>query len=63
MKIAIMGYSGSGKSTLAQKLGEHYQCDFVIDKVERGLRELRTKRKHYEKYNPSNGWGDINSIK
>ena len=41
--------------------GEHYRCDFVIKKVEHGIRELRTNRKEYEKYNPSNGWGDLDS--
>lgn len=39
--------------------GEYYRADFVIDKVERGIRELKTNRKSYLKYNPSNGWGDI----
>jgi hypothetical protein len=39
--------------------GENYKCDFVIDRVERGIKELRTKRKKYVKFNPENGWGDI----
>lgn len=38
---------------------EYYPCDLVIEKVERGIRELRTNRKKYEKYNPSNGWGSL----
>ena len=38
-----------------------YPCEFVLDKAERGIRELRTNTKAYEKYNPSNGWGDITS--
>ena len=41
--------------------GRQYRCDFVIEKVERGIRELRIRREHYEQYNPSNGWGDIDS--
>lgn len=39
----------------------YYPCDFAIDKVETGIRELRTKRKKYEKYEPENGWGSIDS--
>ena len=38
---------------------EYYPCSEVISKVERGIRELRTKRSAYIKYNPSNGWGSI----
>lgn len=41
--------------------GKWYHCEEVINKVEHGIRELRTKRKKYIKYNPSNGWGDIDS--
>ena len=41
--------------------GEYYKCSEIIDKVEKGIRELKTNRKAYEKYNPSNGWGDIDS--
>ena len=41
--------------------GEQYPCDFVIEKVERGIHELRTRREHYKQYNPKNGWGDIDS--
>lgn len=36
----------------------YYPCDFVIDKVERGLRELRTNKKEYEQYDTPNGWGN-----
>lgn len=39
--------------------GEYYRADFVIEKVQRGIKELRTNRKEYLKYNPANGWGDI----
>lgn len=41
--------------------GEHYRCDDVINKVEHGIGELRTNRAKYEKYNPPNGWGSIDS--
>lgn len=41
--------------------GEYYKCSEIIDKVEKGIRELKTNRKAYEKFNPSNGWGDIDS--
>lgn len=40
---------------------EKYKCDFAIDKITQGLSELRSHRKSYEKYNPCNGWGDIDS--
>lgn len=39
----------------------YYPCDFVIDKVERGIRELRLNAKAYKEYEPSNGWGGIPS--
>lgn len=39
----------------------YYPCNFVIEKVERGIKELRSNRKKYLKYNPSNGWGSIDS--
>lgn len=37
----------------------YYRCDFVIKKVGRGIKELTENRKEYEKYNPENGWGDL----
>ena len=37
--------------------GEYYPCKDVLPKVERGITELMTKPKQYDKYNPSNGWG------
>ena len=39
--------------------GQEYPCDYVIKKVEHGINELRTHRAKYEKYNPPNGWGDL----
>ena len=40
---------------------KEYPCDMVLDKVERGIRELTVNRKEYEQYNPPNGWGNIDS--
>ena len=37
--------------------GEYYKCEEVLQKVERGIRELSTRPSVYNKYNPSNGWG------
>lgn len=37
----------------------YYKCDFVIERVEQGIKELRTNRTKYKKYEPSNGWGSI----
>ncbi len=37
----------------------YYRCDFAIKKVEHGIKELTENRKEYEKYNPENGWGDL----
>lgn len=39
----------------------YYKCDFVIEKVEKGLRELRTNRRKYEHLLPSNGWGTMST--
>lgn len=52
-------YSQSEKDESGEYKTVHYPCDFVIKKVERGIRELRCNRKEYEQYNPENGWGDI----
>lgn len=41
--------------------GEWYNCADVLPKIQRGLSELRFNRKKYEKYNPPNGWGSIDS--
>lgn len=37
--------------------GKYYPCKDVLPKVEKGIFELMTKPEHYNKYNPSNGWG------
>jgi len=38
---------------------KYYQCDFVITRVEHGLKELKNNRDKYLQYNPDNGWGNI----
>lgn len=40
----------------------YYPCSYVIEKVERGIRELRLNGKAYKKYNPPNGWGNIDGV-
>ncbi len=37
----------------------YYRCDFALKKIEHGIKELSENRKEYEKYNPPNGWGDL----
>lgn len=36
-----------------------YRCDVALEKIEHGIKELSENRKKYEKYNPPNGWGDL----
>lgn len=38
-----------------------YRCADVIDNINHGIKELRTRRKHYEQYNAPNGWGTVDS--
>lgn len=38
---------------------EYYKCSDIIGNIERGIKELTINREEYEKYNPPNGWGDI----
>lgn len=52
-------YSQSEKDENGNYKTVYYPCDFVIEKVERGLRELYTNREQYVKYNPANGWGSL----
>jgi hypothetical protein len=40
---------------------KYYKCSEVIDRIERGIRELHLNFKEYEKYNPENGWGNVNN--
>ena len=41
--------------------GEYYPCSEYIGRLERGITELKFHRENYAKYNPSNGWGSIDS--
>jgi len=41
------------------KQGEYYRCSDVIDKIEHGIRELRTRPSAYKVLEPSNGWGSL----
>ena len=36
-----------------------YPMAEVLPRIERGIRELTENRAEYEKYNPPNGWGDL----
>lgn len=38
-----------------------YKCSEVIDKINKGITELRCNRTEYEKYNPINGWGSLDN--
>ena len=40
---------------------EYYKCSEIIDKINHGIKELRTKRNKYIKYNSPNGWGTIDN--
>ena len=42
--------------------GEYYPCAEYVSKIERGITELKFHRENYVKYNPSNGWGSIDSF-
>lgn len=39
--------------------GEWYPMTEVLPRIERGIRELVGNRSKYERYNPPNGWGDL----
>lgn len=41
--------------------GVYYSCKEYLPKILHGIQELHIHRAKYEKYNPPNGWGDINS--
>lgn len=41
------------------KQGEYYRCSDVIEKIEHGIRELRTRPSAYKDLEPSNGWGTL----
>lgn len=39
--------------------GVWYKVTEVLPKIERGIHELKFNAKKYKKYNPENGWGDL----
>lgn len=41
--------------------GNIYKCLEIIGNINRGIDELRHNRSEYEKYNPKNGWGNIDN--
>ena len=41
--------------------GEWYRISEVLPYIERGVHELTFNKKKYEKYNPDNGWGNVES--
>lgn len=43
------------------KQGEYYPCSKYAEKLATGVSQLTWNRELYEKYNPPNGWGDIDS--
>ncbi len=51
MFVACMGWD--------YEQGKWYPMTDVLPKIERGIRELTENREEYEKYNPPNGWGDL----
>lgn len=36
-----------------------YPASFALEKLQKGKLELTTRREYYKRYNPPNGWGDI----
>jgi len=43
------------------KQGEYYPCSEYAEKLVTGIDRLTHSRELYEKYNPQNGWGNIDS--
>lgn len=41
--------------------GVYYKCSEYLPKLERGVMELKFHAKDYKKYEPSNGWGTVES--
>ena len=41
--------------------GKWYPLDFVIPKVERGIKELTQSDLFYKQFEPDNGWGGVDS--
>lgn len=40
---------------------EHYQASYALEKIEHGISELSEHPERYERFNPANGWGSIDS--
>ena len=53
-------YSQSEKNSNGEYEKCYYKCDEIMPTIERGIKELTHNPKKYEKYNPSNGWGNLN---
>lgn len=53
-------YKQSEKNSNGRYETCYYRCDEIIPKIERGIKELKYHHEKYEKYNPSNGWGNLN---
>ena len=51
MFVACMGWD--------YKQGVYYPMADVLPKIKRGLAELTENLEKYKRYNPPNGWGDI----
>lgn len=51
MFVACMGWNYTQ--------GEWYKVTEVLPKIERGIHELKFNAGKYMKYNPKNGWGDL----
>ena len=43
------------------KQGEAYPAQTVLKKIDHGIMELSGHPERYEQYNPSNGWGSLES--
>lgn len=39
----------------------YYKCDFALERIEQGIREIRTNRSAYVHLLPENGWGTFSS--
>jgi hypothetical protein len=52
-------YSQSEKDENGEWQDCLYKCDFVLEKVRRGISELINNRAEYEQYSPENGYGTL----
>lgn len=42
---------------------QYYRCVDVLPLIDHGIRELTINPDKYRKYNPPNGWGNLDSLK